>query len=520
MKKNEWIIFFFLLCLGISARMYYAHQKGYFHIDEIWSFQIINVSHELTFQRADFFNSWHDGRYFFKDLSIERGELFRFLQIAGNTAKDVHPPFYYWLLHIFVAAVSLGKLSIWGGILLNLFLFSLSLIFFIKICRIFNLTPYLLCVTGFIWVMSIAAVSNSLLIRMYELLTAICLVMTYLVCRYTEQRSRHNPTLVLIGGICFLGGMTHYYFYIFLSFLLMSSAIFFYSTGESSKNLALIKSSVLGCAVAVILFPWTIQHLLFSARGMQALESMFSAIELWNRLVAFLRIVDRTLFWKLGLPVCILAAGFAFWTWYSSRDLFSQKRKKMILLFLPAAGYIVVISKIAPYISLRYIQPVLPLISIIFCFFLFSNRMLGEKYKHTGGVIGLMAVLLCLTTLIKGPVENLYQAEQKRWEQFNQDNKIPVAYLVTDPYHWRLIPEFPLMAKQSAVIYFNVENDPSLDARSALSLKNMSKGLYLLVSKYKTNQKKMVQRFMDKNGFSAYTFITDSDYCSVYYLDD
>ena len=135
MKKKDVLIIFLLLIMGISFRVHFGFQKEYYHIDEIWSFELINVKDHLTFSRPDFFNMWHNGDFFKKDLTIDFDEKFRFDNVTLNTANDVHPPVYYWLLHIFVLLISNGSFSMWGGIVLNIFIFIFSIVVFYRLSR-------------------------------------------------------------------------------------------------------------------------------------------------------------------------------------------------------------------------------------------------------------------------------------------------------------------------------------------------------------------------------------------------
>ena len=107
-----------LICAAV-LRLYLGNEKTYFHMDEAYSYGMMNEKIRDFTDRPDFLNTYHDSGYYRSYLSIDPEERGDWGPVYENQARDVHPPFYYLLLRCAAMAAG-GGFTKWSGLGLNL----------------------------------------------------------------------------------------------------------------------------------------------------------------------------------------------------------------------------------------------------------------------------------------------------------------------------------------------------------------------------------------------------------------
>lgn len=72
-KKQNKVVIFLLICiilLGIGVRMHVGSQKAYLHIDEGYSYGLMNYNKVDIMENEDFYNTWHTKDYY-EDISLQ-----------------------------------------------------------------------------------------------------------------------------------------------------------------------------------------------------------------------------------------------------------------------------------------------------------------------------------------------------------------------------------------------------------------------------------------------------------------
>ncbi|MEI6593914.1 MAG: glycosyltransferase family 39 protein, partial [Bacteroidota bacterium] len=115
-------------------------------------------------------------------------------------SNDLHPPLYFWLLHLFV--LKLG-VHIFTGILLNLFLQLFSLFFIFKIASLIFADKNKGAFAALIWAISPACMMVSMNARPYELLELVSII--YLLNFYLWQKKATKLNAFLLAMIGTLG---------------------------------------------------------------------------------------------------------------------------------------------------------------------------------------------------------------------------------------------------------------------------------------------------------------------------
>ena len=98
-------------------------KKRDYHIDEIFSYGLSNQHAHLAFEEGQYESPI---KLFNNYLTANKNSRFNFTRVWENQAKDIHPPFYYILLHS-ICSLFPGKFSRWYAGSINIFFALLSL---------------------------------------------------------------------------------------------------------------------------------------------------------------------------------------------------------------------------------------------------------------------------------------------------------------------------------------------------------------------------------------------------------
>ena len=113
--KNNSICKYLLIILILIALFFYTvlffSKKESYDGDEIWSYGLANSYYNPFLHNSGTwdnnkdnrylqnFNTWITGDTFHNYLTVQENERFTYDSVWYNQSADVHPPFYYALLH-------------------------------------------------------------------------------------------------------------------------------------------------------------------------------------------------------------------------------------------------------------------------------------------------------------------------------------------------------------------------------------------------------------------------------------
>lgn len=108
-----------LLILQLSVMLVYGSKKSGFHEDELYTYYSTNKTAGLFIEDR----TWMEGGKLRQELVVLEGEEFRYQVVKMMQSWDVHPPFYYYLIHT-ICSLSAGVFSKWQGILVNMIAYT------------------------------------------------------------------------------------------------------------------------------------------------------------------------------------------------------------------------------------------------------------------------------------------------------------------------------------------------------------------------------------------------------------
>ncbi len=504
MSKKVYIpILIAIIILQILVGVYAANKKEYMHMDEAYSYGLMNYDKISITDDEDFMAGWHDKQYFLDYLEVNSDEVTDLMPVYENQKNDVHPPLFYLLLRI-AATFTVDNFTLWTGFIMNMIILaiaSVTLFFIAK--KLFKSPVYALLVTA-VYATSMALMETTIYIRMYALSTLSILLFTYITMKIEENQKDGKiglKYLILTSLVLLMGGLTHYYFFIYVFGVYVYLLIKHIRRKEYKFLVKYTVTLAISAALYLLIFPYAINHIFFGYRGIDATDP----ITLQNLIFgigSYLNEINKAIF-NYGLPIYILAVLIIFAVFKIREKRASSKKcndvkiesqelkqeeireKKnrnqfILMILIPTLIYFIVVLIQSPYKELRYIMPICPEIVLLTIYVtkLALGKYIKEKYLCTG-----LAVVFAVIVLTPGLTDNklnfAYEYRKELVETVEQNNTPIVC--VFDPNANRFMDNMYLYTKADRTYIMNVE-DYSVEAvREVLKNENVENGVTLVI---------------------------------------
>lgn len=522
MWKKKRVFFVILLILiiifQVLVKINIANKKSYLHIDEGYSYGLMNYDKVEFIQNDDFFNKWHDAEYFLDYLTVNSDELWNFSAVYENQKNDVHPPLFYLLLNI-CAGITPDSFNMWPAISLNILIFILSIIVLYLLAKEVFKSRIFSLIVCFAFGFSIASTEGVIFIRMYLLAMLNILILSYLHVRNYNKIKLDLKSLLLIGFFAIIGSLTHYYNIIFLGVLFLIYIIRYIYRRKWENAIKYFITIMISAVVSLSIFPYSIAHMFLGYRGAGIIDSLSDLQTLLISLAKYFYIVHSQVFNHMLMfmifigIVCILILIVK-----KGKIVISVKNKKMILIAIPTMIYLIIVASGSPYQEIRYILPICPLIVLMGVYYTkkLLEKLMSQKVLITTMV--LMAVVISiLPVIIEFKVEYLYKNLGKFvYSVENEYKNLPTIYVfeksnnrfMDDIYIFSKIEESYIMDSDR----FNKEN-----LIQTLENKDISKGLIVFINEGQ-NDEFILNSMKGILEFKNVQWIEGLNACNVYIL--
>ena len=418
-------------------------------------------SSKLLSYKADVYEepAWITSGQFRDYVTVDGSDAFDYLSVYFNVKDDNHPPVHFMLLHT-MSSLFPGTLSPWLGCTINLICVGITLWLLLRLGRqlseIFGMEEQgrlvgILAVL--LYGLSTGALASVLLIRMYCLLSCLCVA---LLSMHVEKWKEHgfdrsNKGLI---AITVLGFLTQYFFLFYCILLAAVTAAGLLCSKRMRELWIYIRSMVVAAVIGLVLFPFAIADVFSSGRGVEALDNLASGFAGYGaRLLAFARILaDRTVGDLLLGAGCATAVVLAVVLWYRrhrGQELSMSREVRGILrmLIIPVVGYYLLASRMSPYLVDRYVMPMFPMIALLFALLLccLGKRLAkasGWKGRSVG--IGLMALIIVVQGLRLASYdgEYLYRGYGQQEQLAEEYASLPCICVYAGVGYYENLPEF------------------------------------------------------------------------------
>lgn len=418
-------------------------------------------SSKLLSYKADVYEepAWITSGQFRDYVTVDGSDAFDYLSVYFNVKDDNHPPVHFMLLHT-MSSLFPGTLSPWLGCTINLICVGITLWLLLRLGRqlseIFGMEEQgrlLGILAVLLYGLSTGALASVLLIRMYCLLSCLCVA---LLSMHVEKWKEHgfdrsNKGLI---AITVLGFLTQYFFLFYCILLAAVTAAGLLCSKRMRELWIYIRSMVVAAVIGLVLFPFAIADVFSSGRGVEALDNLTSGFAGYGaRLLAFARILaDRTVGDLLLGAGCITAVVLAVVLWYHRHkgqelSMFREVRGILCMLIIPVVGYYLLASRMSPYLVDRYVMPMFPMIALLLALLLCClgkrlAKVSGWKGRLVG--IGLMALIIVVQGLRLASYdgEYLYRGYGQQEQLAEEYASLPCICVYAGVGYYENLPEF------------------------------------------------------------------------------
>ena len=561
MKKEKIFNILFIITIIILSiiMFYFINQKEGFHEDEIFSYGSSNYKYDNVFQAAADMDSRNRAiekyiksdsisqtikniMYYMKNseeygnkiyeimkadkpvwktpedaknyLTVTSDEIFSLWPVYYNQSRDVHPPLFYFLVHI-VSVLFLNNFS-------KYIIFIINLIFFISTCFIIRkiLKLYdkekLSIATIILYGTSIGAISTVIFQRMYAMLVFFCVMYLYITLELIKNNYELNKKLKIeLVLTTILGFLTQYYFCIYAVFIFLIMFIKMFINKKNEEAIGYLIQHIKAAIIGVAFFPASIYHIFFSYRG---IGNKISFTKYLSKVVYYIKETLNSYSLLNTIGYIILSVIIIMIIILLIKNRKKIKFKFEILLFiLPIILFILVISKISPNVNekytIRYVAAILPIISI-FLVFIIDNLMDNKKISLI--IITILSIMISILGLLVNEPKYLYKGYSEYIKIAEENKHLDFIYVCDNGFtHINSLPEFMIYNK-SLIINMNHDNLDFLLDEKELQKQNE----YILTIKKWMDTDEVLNKILEKTGFTQYEILLDdnSDTQSKIYL--
>lgn len=408
-KKVNFIIIIILMIIELLIGEY-RNQYRRIENDEIFSVGLANNTGDYLFfenreiENFSNYSGWMLGKCFNDYITVQPNEKLSVKNVFINQGRDNHPPLFYLLVNC-ISSITPNHINYLWLTFINMWsMCGVIWLLYLSMKKIVGDKWYSV-VPSVIWLCSTGCYQLTNYIRMYTLLCFWTCLMTYLhICLIMEGKVERKRQIQLALVVC-LGGLTHYYFYVFGFFLAGAYLIILLLQikNELKQKYLLIWEYVLpyllGGGLALATFPKVLRHVFKSSMSGRMQEN------LKGNSLPFRETYDvivQNVFWGKMVGSIVVIGGalvlFLFFLYhYKSKkidDKYSNMQngylKILTILLATLFGYLCISMKASVYVAWYYISPSFSLIILIFSLAVMMGEM--DRYNKMSTII---CLLLC-----------------------------------------------------------------------------------------------------------------------------
>lgn len=333
-KHKKSIITVMVIIIQMIFCIMAGNAKQGFFCDEIYSYGLSNsenytfIDPETARQYSD--TGWVDKQYFEDYIQVSKDLPFSFHAVFENQKRDVHPPLYYCFLHL-LSLLNHGVFTKWTGLALNFILLFFTDLIMLSVSDYLLKDRRLSCIALLFWTFSGAGLSNILFIRMYVMLTfeMLAYVAVHIQILKKQKADLKDCLLMLLTVAC--GGLTHYYFYLFVCFFSAPVCLYWMLHKNLKKLFFYAGNLCAGVGIALCIFPSTIDHILHGYRGTEVIDNLTHGRG-EEVMKTYLKMIDNSIFagiFKicLGFVVLMIIGGVLLKYFVNFKWKYNQKTR-------------------------------------------------------------------------------------------------------------------------------------------------------------------------------------------------
>lgn len=506
------------ILLQTLLHIQYGIDKPYLHIDEGYSYGLMNYDKVDIMNNEDFYNNWHTNDYYMDYFSISSKEANDFSPVYENQKNDVHPPFYYLILRI-ASMFTIDSFSKWTGIIPNIIIFIItSILIYLIANKIFKNKLYgvfIVLVNG----CTLASIDTTIFIRMYALNALNLLIISYLHMVNFNKKELKIKDLIIMSIFIIIGSLTHYYYLVFLFMLFVIYIIKFVKERNIKDIVKYIVMMIISACISLIIFPYSFAHMFMGYRGVGAVSNLEKLEGMWNSFGKYLVILNNNNFNGVLIVILAITAIIAIYKIIKNKKLTIKfENREFWLIFLPTIGYFLIVALVSPYQELRYIMPICPLmiIGILYLFKVTLEKVLSAKNTYIALTITFL-LMLVLQKIVYLPFYYLYKDKKEIVSIIEEKHNLPCLYIFNTNQN-RFLDDIYMFTKidNSYILDSNLFNEAKL--REIFNNINIQDGIIIFINGGLNNDNCLDILIRELN-CTSYKWIQRMNACDIYLVE-
>ena len=442
LKTVYGLIIIIILSTAIFLRVQANSNKDILFLDEYLSYIIstINPVYPSNFikETTETDSPGLYNRFMTAEPSSE-STVKQIFQLRKDTNDSPHSNLYYSLLRLSLWKVNDTNqdLMLQRGFYLNMVLFILSFFLFYMLARkLLNNKILIICALGIAF-LNPTSIANTLFLRPYQLQETIFILFTLLSISYYYkiiEKVEFNKFIFLISYsvVTALALLSSYFsiFYIALLYLILAIVIWQYS--RKTDTFYVLLSGVFSLIVATIIYPiYLLGYISYQGRAAIRKTNNYLINNLESTFDGLFNIINT----YLGFWIFLILISIALFVivrnqknkkkFYSS---FGKITKQMIfpIIALSALLWLFIVFFLAPFKTLRYIVPIIPILSLTVPYIL---TFVNKKQQ-----IVFSCIFICYFTTKSLYSNELYLDQIPVWEKYRIEKKTPLVITAIKDY--------------------------------------------------------------------------------------
>ena len=469
--KKESIIIYMLFTLFMVIVLL---NKTNYHIDEFFSYGLANSMNGISIKIVDGLKYIPTQSPWLSYMEVSKGSQFDLSHVWANQAADVHPPFYYLILHT-ICSIFPGKFSMWFSGSINIVFALLTLWVVRRLTYELTDNHNIVRVVSACFITSAGILSPVSFLRMYIMTLFLVSLVSLLFVLAIMQKTRTWRFYGVVVLVSYIGALTHYYFIVYLFFLCLVFGIWLLTNKKYKETIYFVFSMVLCGGLAIKTFPSMLVHMFLGGyRGEQSIENLKGSItDYLKRLGSFYGFINETLFGGFLTYAIVMFIFFLLlskWTARGSKlitrrvgkskPVKTQKPKeitiKWLLLIIPSICYFLLVSKMAVSIISRYLTPIYAVLMVwILCgIFITGKRFLKQEYWFI--VTCLCLILMTVNSWKNCNWEYLYKNTKSLLEDVKNYSESNCLYIYDA--QWKVMSSYCEVSQYNSLTFYRADN--------------------------------------------------------------
>ncbi len=449
-------VFLLLICaLFTLASIVTISLKSNYHLDELMSYGLSNHVDGIYMTFDEGKRYIPADRPFLDYLVLDRDHRFDYLIPYTNQVIDVHPPFYYYILHT-ICSLFPETFNKWYAGAVNIFFGVLTVCVLYKIFLLHSKGDRRIAYFGMpLFVLSAGILNAVAFLRMYIMAMFFCLLMTFMLLKAKDRENDHHfYTRLFI--VILLGALTHYYVIIYDVFICIVFGIMSVVEKKWKDVAGLILASAMAALSAIALFPRMLYHMFVGYRGEEALANLTSTkLNYFARIRSLYKIINKDILGGFGVMIIIVIIASVIFMFIRKKNRentpMNTAVKEYLLMAIPLSLYCFLIPKLVWNLERRYFYPVYAVICALVYLCVYDSLvfLFGKRMRVILGIV--LSVAVCAGGIVGGKWNYLYKNTESLLA-FSKENTDKDCLYVYDDV-WMIPPSYLEVKNYNSVTF-------------------------------------------------------------------